>query len=225
MAPSGDDMINHRRTSGGTCNRWGPKGTMNGSPFFSHSFTYQYNPFTTQRPALEFPAVPYGPTDFHCQREVTGDPFGWGNGWLVGLSDLNTGKDYVQNRIATYFATLLSLGISGFRIDAAKVVCAYFYLMILLTYSIHDSIWHLPIWLASLASCKKRWVADFLLISLHGLKFLLMQAVSTKRTLLDASLRNHLCLISAQQQEGLTCNLLGTTISTNPSTLCCQKLD
>lgn len=31
-------------------------------------------------------------------------------GWLVGLSDLNTEKTYVQERIATYFATLLSVG-------------------------------------------------------------------------------------------------------------------
>jgi hypothetical protein len=31
-------------------------------------------------------------------------------GWLVGLSDLNTEKPYVQERIATYFATLLSVG-------------------------------------------------------------------------------------------------------------------
>lgn len=31
-------------------------------------------------------------------------------GWLVGLTDLNTEKPYVQERIATYFATLLSIG-------------------------------------------------------------------------------------------------------------------
>lgn len=41
-------------------------------------------------------------------------------GWLVGLADLNTENPYVQERIATYLATLLSVGFSGFRIDAAK---------------------------------------------------------------------------------------------------------
>lgn len=36
------------------------------------------------------------------------------------MSDLNTEHANVQERIATYFATLLSIGFSGFRIDAAK---------------------------------------------------------------------------------------------------------
>jgi alpha-amylase len=39
----------------------------------------------------------------------------------VGLADLNTEHTYVQDRISAYFATLLSMGFSGFRIDAAKV--------------------------------------------------------------------------------------------------------
>jgi len=42
------------------------------------------------------------------------------NGWLVGLSDLNTEKDYVRDRIATYLTDLIGIGFSGFRIDAAK---------------------------------------------------------------------------------------------------------
>lgn len=42
--------------------------------------------------------------------------------WLVGLVDLNTEKDYVQQRIADYFTDLLGIGFSGFRIDAAKHV-------------------------------------------------------------------------------------------------------
>lgn len=41
-------------------------------------------------------------------------------GWLVNLGDLNTEKDYVRQRIADYITELLSLGISGVRIDAAK---------------------------------------------------------------------------------------------------------
>ncbi|MFD5935222.1 carbohydrate-binding module family 20 domain-containing protein [Streptomyces sp. NPDC060333] len=39
---------------------------------------------------------------------------------LVQLADLDTGEDYVRGRIAGYLNDLLSLGIDGFRIDAAK---------------------------------------------------------------------------------------------------------
>ena len=41
---------------------------------------------------------------------------------LVGLADLNTGKDSVRARIADYFTDLLGIGFSGFRIDAAQHV-------------------------------------------------------------------------------------------------------
>lgn len=43
---------------------------------------------------------------------------------LVGLADLNTGKDYVRGRIAGYLNDLLSLGVAGFRIDAVKHIPA-----------------------------------------------------------------------------------------------------
>ncbi len=68
--------------------------------------------------------MPYGPSDFHCDR-VLGDwssGFSLNYGWLVGLADLNTGKDSVRARIADYFTDLLGIGFSGFRIDAAKHV-------------------------------------------------------------------------------------------------------
>ncbi|MER5745654.1 carbohydrate-binding module family 20 domain-containing protein [Streptomyces sp. NPDC002225] len=39
---------------------------------------------------------------------------------LVGLADLDTGEEYVRGRIAAYLNDLLSLGVDGFRIDAAK---------------------------------------------------------------------------------------------------------
>jgi len=42
------------------------------------------------------------------------------NGWLSGLADLDTESDYVRERIAAYMTDLLSVGFSGFRIDAAK---------------------------------------------------------------------------------------------------------
>ncbi|MFE0738315.1 carbohydrate-binding module family 20 domain-containing protein [Streptomyces sp. NPDC058855] len=39
---------------------------------------------------------------------------------LVGLPDLDTGEDWVRGRIAAYMNDLLTLGVDGFRIDAAK---------------------------------------------------------------------------------------------------------
>ncbi|CAE6369313.1 unnamed protein product [Rhizoctonia solani] len=123
MSGGGNDIQNHRGSgSAPTCGWYGPKNGTAGSPFFTHTSTYQYNTQTGLRPAMEYPAVPYNPTDFHCDRSLNSftDGFILNYGWLVGLSDLNTEKPYVQERIATYFATLLSVGFSGFRIDAAK---------------------------------------------------------------------------------------------------------
>jgi alpha-amylase len=123
MVGAGESSALKRDLQGGRCFQWGPKNSTAGSPFFTHSFTFQLNEQTGRRPALEFPAVPYGPTDFHCERTLGSysSGFSLNFGWLVGLTDLNTGKEYVRERIATYMATLLSVGFSGFRIDAAKV--------------------------------------------------------------------------------------------------------
>ena len=76
----------------------------------------------TQPPSQEFPAAHLGPTDFHCERSLNSwtDPLALNAGWLDGLVDLNTEKDSVQHRIADYFTDLISIGFSGFRIDAAK---------------------------------------------------------------------------------------------------------
>ncbi|MFE0925268.1 alpha-amylase family protein [Streptomyces mutabilis] len=43
---------------------------------------------------------------------------------LVGLADLDTGEDHVRGKIAGYLDDLLSLGVDGFRIDAAKHIPA-----------------------------------------------------------------------------------------------------
>ncbi|MEV2245659.1 alpha-amylase family protein [Streptomyces sp. NPDC049970] len=43
---------------------------------------------------------------------------------LVGLSDLDTGRDAVRSTIAAYLGDLRSLGVDGFRIDAAKHMAA-----------------------------------------------------------------------------------------------------
>ncbi|MGW4232368.1 alpha-amylase [Streptomyces sp. NPDC004980] len=43
---------------------------------------------------------------------------------LVGLSDLDTGNDQVRSTVAAYLDDLRSLGVDGFRIDAAKHMAA-----------------------------------------------------------------------------------------------------
>ncbi|MFJ8750603.1 carbohydrate-binding module family 20 domain-containing protein [Streptomyces sp. NPDC102441] len=57
-----------------------------------------------------------------CQSQISnyGDRGNVQNCELVGLADLDTGEEYVRGRIAGYLNDLLSLGVDGFRIDAAK---------------------------------------------------------------------------------------------------------
>ena len=69
-----------------------------------------------------FPEVPYSVNDFHtCTSNID-----YTNAWqvqncdLVGLNDLKTESDYVRGKIAAYMNDLLSMGVAGFRIDAAK---------------------------------------------------------------------------------------------------------
>jgi alpha-amylase len=109
MTGGGNDVGEHRNPAGGSCVRWGAKNSSAGSPYFTHSWTFEPNAFTNERPALEFPAVPYGPSDFHCERVMNdwSSGFSLNYGWLVGLSDLNTEGEYVQQRIADYMTDLL----------------------------------------------------------------------------------------------------------------------
>ncbi|WP_163509505.1 alpha-amylase [Fodinicola acaciae] len=69
----------------------------------------------------------YGPQDFHqptCQVSNYQDRANVQNCELVELADLNTGADYVRQTEAGYLNDLLSLGVGGFRIDAAKHMAA-----------------------------------------------------------------------------------------------------
>ncbi|MFJ3528089.1 carbohydrate-binding module family 20 domain-containing protein [Streptomyces sp. NPDC090132] len=61
-----------------------------------------------------------------CQSQISnyGDRANVQNCELVGLADLDTGEEYVRGRIAGYLNDLLSLGVDGFRIDAAKHIPA-----------------------------------------------------------------------------------------------------
>ena len=69
----------------------------------------------------------WGPDDFHqCTESPTGDIIDYRDEAevqtceLVNLADLRTGEPRVQERLRSYLDDLLSLGVAGFRIDAAK---------------------------------------------------------------------------------------------------------
>lgn len=69
-----------------------------------------------------FPGI-YGSNDFNdCTTNITdyGDRWEVQNCRLVNLQDLRTGSDSVRGRLADYLDDLTSLGVDGFRIDAAK---------------------------------------------------------------------------------------------------------
>lgn len=123
MTGNGNDMFpDHRNPAGGSCVHWSSKNSSAGSPWYTHGYQYQNSPFSGKRPGLEYPSVPYDPSHFHCERSLSSwtDPFYLNYGWLVGLADLKTESEYVRQRIADYLTDLLSIGFSGFRIDAAK---------------------------------------------------------------------------------------------------------
>ena len=69
----------------------------------------------------------YQPWDFHrCGRNGDDSIANYHDRWEVQncnvttCADLNTGAEYVRTRLASYLNDLLSLGVAGFRIDAAK---------------------------------------------------------------------------------------------------------
>ncbi|HEY1012076.1 MAG TPA: carbohydrate-binding module family 20 domain-containing protein [Herpetosiphonaceae bacterium] len=73
-----------------------------------------------------YPGI-YQNQDFHhCGRNGDDNIANYGDRWevqnceLVNLADLNTGAEYVRGRLAAYMNDLRSMGVAGFRIDAAK---------------------------------------------------------------------------------------------------------
>ncbi|HHW83445.1 MAG TPA: alpha-amylase, partial [Actinomycetales bacterium] len=78
----------------------------------------------------EYPGL-YGPEDFHdCGLTPNNDIANYQDAAQVqtcelsNLADLATGEPHVQDTIRTYLEDLLSLGVAGFRIDAAKHMAA-----------------------------------------------------------------------------------------------------
>ena len=77
-----------------------------------------------------YPDVPYVPSDFHFNTGECSSSDGGIQDFnnknqvfkcnLVGLEDLRTGTDKVQEELAGYLNKLLRYGVSGFRVDAAK---------------------------------------------------------------------------------------------------------
>ncbi|XP_055895484.1 alpha-amylase-like isoform X1 [Biomphalaria glabrata] len=82
---------------------------------------------------LQFPGVPFGPTDFNdgslchsCDMNI----HSYGNAEEVrncrlvglhgGLLDLKMGTEYVSEQVSSYLNRLVDLGVVGFRVDAAK---------------------------------------------------------------------------------------------------------
>ncbi|MFF0512850.1 carbohydrate-binding module family 20 domain-containing protein [Streptomyces sp. NPDC004250] len=97
-----DAVVNHMSAGNGT-------GT-GGSPYTKYTY-----PGT------------YAPNDFdNCTAQINDyrNRFNVQECELVGLADLDTGEDHVRGRIAAYLDDLLSLGVDGFRIDAAKHMAA-----------------------------------------------------------------------------------------------------
>jgi len=73
------------------------------------------------------PAVPYGYDDFHhCGRNGNDDIVNYTDTWevqnceLSDLADLKTESTYVRAELSGYLSDLVSLGVDGFRLDAAK---------------------------------------------------------------------------------------------------------
>ncbi|GLX23437.1 carbohydrate-binding module family 20 domain-containing protein [Streptomyces lavendulae] len=69
-----------------------------------------------------YPGLYSGADMDDCRAEISNyqDKANVQNCELVKLADLDTGEEYVRGRIAGYLNDLLSLGVDGFRIDAAK---------------------------------------------------------------------------------------------------------
>lgn len=83
----------------------------------------------TKHGKYDYPGL-YNETDFHHCASGSGGIEDWGDTKqvqeceLLGLSDLNTASPTVQAKIVAYLKDLRSLGVKGFRVDAAKHIAA-----------------------------------------------------------------------------------------------------
>lgn len=105
-----DALINHMASADG-----GPRTGSAGTPY--DGYTY---------PTTGTSGPDYTEADFHHSGDIEnyGRRAQVQRSQLVGLADLNTGSESVQRKITAYLNDLLSLGVDGFRIDAAKHIAA-----------------------------------------------------------------------------------------------------
>ena len=134
MTYMGNDVYNDHYTNCIIDNNWPGKNASAGSPFFTcHGRVYKHlNPYTNKLPIFEYPGVPYCGSDFNCRR-TTNSLSEIYNGWPGAdhsLNDLDTSKEYVQQRIADFLTELISLGIAGFSIYNAKYIAPNDYIQI-----------------------------------------------------------------------------------------------
>ena len=105
-----DAVINHMTSTDQT------RTTSYGGASFTNNYSY--------------PSAGYGSADFHHSPgdcpDLDNQIYNWGSQQdvqecqLLHLSDLRTELDYVRSKIAGYLNDLMSLGVDGFRVDAAK---------------------------------------------------------------------------------------------------------
>ncbi|GAA4742335.1 carbohydrate-binding module family 20 domain-containing protein [Amnibacterium soli] len=110
-----DAVLNHMTGQGTT--------SYGGEAFTKYSYPGVYSPSDFHSYPANCPVPPASGSsdrmgsirDFNDYRQVFDCE-------LVGLSDLDTSKAKVRSTLAAYLNTLLSYGVSGFRVDAAKHV-------------------------------------------------------------------------------------------------------
>ena len=99
------------------------------SSFYTNKYTINDKPGAAA--ANEFPGAAFGPDHFHCydkypnlhsDAEFDSESYldELNNEWFEDFTDLNTTQDYVRERQAAYLVEMLSMGITGFRINFAK---------------------------------------------------------------------------------------------------------
>ncbi len=98
-----DSVINHMSAHGSGTGTGGTAFTK-----YTYPGTYQDRDFHTCRTKID---------DYTDRGDVQDCE-------LENLADLHTGTDYVRGRIAAYLDDLASLGVDGYRIDAAKHMAA-----------------------------------------------------------------------------------------------------
>jgi alpha-amylase len=100
-----DAVINHMTGQGNV--------SYGGVHYTKYDYPGLYGPNNFHGPTGQCPSADGNIDDFNNYTQVFKCE-------LVSLSDLRTETDYVQNKLAGYLNKLLSYGVSGFRVDAAK---------------------------------------------------------------------------------------------------------